>query len=402
MREHRARGYRNVHSHDELLRVSPELFASTADPDVTIESPESPSREQTTDWRAVDRRRGATNGLLAASNDGETLAVAAAALGAVALPSQVSIPGWLLGALIRDAALPAERLNTHDSAERVLFEAVSRVLGERDAGEAWSPSEVLDAVCATVIESKPDEAVASMVERNLDRVRELINVEREFEPFRPTGNALVSAKALILALLRIDLTELLAWPREETGADDITRATAAMYAGRLRGIARESVELRSLALDDVTAECAVRRARGSDESIGAVTFSADQSGTSMSIDDVRVAESLPLTPDPVSIYDSLDAALQPDARVAVARTLGWPVVVQIVLPADADFVRDGRSIRVTSSDIVEIESLVDEESFAARLRAATGDVRRRASDALLSLTTSTSGQPVVEAGGGTT
>ena len=122
----------------------------------------------------------------------------------------------------------------------------------------------------------------------------------------------------------------------------------------------------------------------------------------MSIDDVRVAESLPLTPDPVSIYDSLDAALQPDARVAVARTLGWPVVLQIVLPADADFVRDGRSIRVTSSDIVEIESLVDEESFAARLRAATGEVRRRASDVLLSLTTSTSGRPVVETGGGRT
>ena len=98
--------------------------------------------------------------------------------------------------------------------------------------EAWSPNEVLDAVEARVREADlADDAVDAMV-RNLGRVRSIVNVEVDFEPFRPSARALVSAKALLLVLLRQELDQLLAWSDDETGADDATRIVAAVLAGR--------------------------------------------------------------------------------------------------------------------------------------------------------------------------
>src|SRR6185437_1000463 len=97
-----------------------------------------------------------------------------------------------------------------------------------DVSEAWSPNEVLDAVEARVREADlADDAVDAII-RNLGRVRSIVNVEVDFEPFRQSGRALVSAKALLLVLLRPELDELLAWPEDETGADDATRIVAAV------------------------------------------------------------------------------------------------------------------------------------------------------------------------------
>ena len=39
LREHRARAYKNVHPHDDLLRVSPELFRPEDRSEVSIDSP---------------------------------------------------------------------------------------------------------------------------------------------------------------------------------------------------------------------------------------------------------------------------------------------------------------------------------------------------------------------------
>jgi hypothetical protein len=75
-----------------------------------------------------------------------------------------------------------------------------------------------------------------------------------FTPFcRPGGRGLTGAKALLLILLHEELAELLVRTSAETGADQHTRQLAAVFAGALRGLSRESTYLRSLALDDLTA-----------------------------------------------------------------------------------------------------------------------------------------------------
>ena len=169
-----------------------------------------------------------------------------------------------------DSALP----------DHVGFRAAYEVLGERDVTEAWSPNEVLDAVEARVRKAGLADDAADAMVRNLGRVRSIVNVEVDFEPFRPSARALVSAKALLLVLLRQELDQLLAWSDEETGADDATRIVAAVLAGRLRGLSRESTELRSLELDDLTAAWAVRVASGGSASLGRAQFVANSRGTS--------------------------------------------------------------------------------------------------------------------------
>ena len=76
---------------------------------------------------------------------------------------------------------------------------------------------------------------------------------------------------------------------EETGADDLTRVTAAVLAGRLRGLARESTSLRTIALDDLTAAWAVRLAGGGRVSLGKVQYAANRRGTSLKLDGVEFA-----------------------------------------------------------------------------------------------------------------
>lgn len=379
LREYKARGYSNVHPHDDLLQVTPELFVSDQAVDQPIVAPaDSPA----TDWQRIDRVRGAVNAALAASDSGESLAIAAALLGAGKLTEWVTVPGWLTWDALADPTTLSSTGSDAEAADRLTFQAAYRVLGERDAAEAWSPSEVLDTVVASVIAQRPTAAVGTIIERNLQRVRELVNVEREFEPFRDTGNALVAAKALLLTLLRPDLAQLIEWPAEETGADHLTRVAAAVLAGRLRGLARESVALRSLALDDITGQWAVHIANGADGPIGVVDFVADEAQTSVLVNGCEIRSSYPLIPDPVSLYAALSSEGRERARLALSRLLGWPVVVRVQLPVGADVVEDDGQITITSSEVVQVVSSVDEDDFVARLRATSGQARRAASAAL--------------------
>ncbi|MBW9213234.1 hypothetical protein KV102_00140 [Mumia sp. zg.B53] len=300
LREHRARGYSNVHAHDELLRVTPELFASeTVDTQALIPPKAAPA----VDWRRIDRIRGAVNAAVRAASSGEQLALVAALVGAPKLPAAMTVPPWLAWSEVDDHNARVIRPQPDRAVpDHTVFRAAYEVLGERDVTEAWSPNAVLDAVEARVRKADlADDATDAMI-RNLGRVRSIVNVEVDFEPFRPSARALVSAKALLLVLLRQELDQLLAWSDEETGADDATRVVAAVLAGRLRGLSRESTELRSLELDDLTASWAVHVARGRPALLGKAHFVANSRGTSLQIDGTEVATQSALLPDLLSKY----------------------------------------------------------------------------------------------------
>ena len=381
LREHRARGYSNIHSHDKLLQVTPELFDSeAADPHTFT----PPGAGPVVDWRRIDRIRGAINAAVRSAGSGEQLALAAALVGATKLPAAVSAPTWLEWSEVDDHAAPDARPHP-DSAvpDHVGFRAAYEVLGERDVTDAWSPNAVLDAVEARVREAGLDADAAESMVRNLGRVRSIVNVEVGFEPFRPSARALVSAKALLLVLLRQELDQLLAWSDEETGADEVTRTVAAVLAGRLRGLSRESTELRSLQLDDLTAAWAVRVAGGGSPLVGRVQFVANSRGTSLQIDGAVVATQRALLPDLLSKYQKTADAKKEATRIKVSRAMGWPVEHRVHVPSGASVETGDAFTTIVSSEEVVVTVAVDERAFVRRLVSLTGGERRRAAEAFV-------------------
>jgi hypothetical protein len=376
LREHRARGFKNIHPHDELLKVTPELFSSDAPGEVALTAPAGSCQVS---WRRIDRIRGAINAALASVQSGEQLVVAAAFLGEVKFPPAIVLPEWISWCELDDHGDVAERVSPDlGVSDHVGFRVVYEVLGEQDASEAWSPNAVLDGVATRIQGAGLAAGAADALIQNLQRVRSIVNVEADFEPFRPTARALVSAKALLLVLLRSELEELLAWPEEQTGADDLTRVTAAVLAGRLRGLAREATTLRSLALDDLTAAWAVRVARGEGGVLGKVQFSATTRGTSLTLDGIELSTQDALLPDPVAQYHKVDDVKKESLRIAVSRAVGWPVTHRITVPTDAAKTEDAGVLTILTPGEVQLVVSVDEEDFLSKLGALAGAGKRKA------------------------
>ncbi|WP_193605701.1 hypothetical protein [Nocardioides dongkuii] len=380
LREHRARGYSNVHAHDDLLRVTPELFESEAADPANFKPPNEPAD---IDWRRIDRIRGAVSAAVTAASTGEQLALVAAMIGASKVPAAFGRPPWLGWAELDDHLRPDSR-SRPDSAlpDHLVFRAVYDVLGERDVAEAWSPNDVLDAVEARVRQAALTTDATDAMVRNLSRVRSIVNVEVDFEPFRPSTQALVSAKALLLLLLRQELDQLLAWSDDETGADDATRGVAAVLAGRLRGLSRESTALRSVELDDLTAAWAVRVARGGSTKLGKAQFVANGRGTSLRIDGVEVATRGALLPDLMSKYKKVAEAKKEATRVRVSRAMGWPVEHRIQLPQGALIDSRDTLLSIYTPEEVVLTVAVEEIGFVRRLESLAGGERLKAAGAL--------------------
>lgn len=379
LREHRARGYDNVFPHDDLLQLSPELFASDAQDDVLISAPENGC---STDWLRVDRVRGAVGAALAAADSGESLAAAAGVLGAEKLPEDVSIPPWLTWEVLSGTASAVATKAPADLADSLIFDTSYRILSQHDQSQAWSPSTVLKAVVDEIATNDVDDEARAIIQRNLKHVRQVVDVERDFEPFRNPNSPHVAAKALLMTLLRPDLGQLLEWPSEETGADATTRTVAAVLAGCLRGVARESVALRNAVLDDLTAAWAIRDTNGGNARLGLATFESDRSGTSLLIDGKELQLAPPLVPNPVTLYEALRAEVRALARVSVSRQLRWPVDVHINLPEHSSVAQQESLITITGIDEVSMEPSVEEGEFLKRLRGLGGRARARANEAL--------------------
>ena len=99
-------------------------------------------------------------------------------LGAANLPREGVHPPWLTWSALAGDASSRRSESDAELADRLIFQAAYHVLGERDQAESWSPSEVLEAVAAAIATAKPNDEVSAIIDRNIRRVRELINVER--------------------------------------------------------------------------------------------------------------------------------------------------------------------------------------------------------------------------------
>lgn len=168
------------------------------------------------------------------------------------------LPPWLL--LSADGPLPATDL------EGRLFVAALRVLSKTDPRERWRALEVLDGVAREAHQTKLSEALATELDRNIEPVRGIVSLQRDFRPLN-TGKGLVVAKALLMVLLRPDPAKLLGWEQSASGADDSVIMTAAFLAGALWGHKRLPTDLRSPELDRSLAERAAARLGGPDAAL---------------------------------------------------------------------------------------------------------------------------------------
>ncbi|OBB67102.1 hypothetical protein A6B34_20650 [Mycolicibacterium monacense] len=359
-RELLARSYKNIHVYDDLIQITPQLFAG----DTETGAPAPPGPASSVDWQLIDRVRGAVSAAISAAESGEQLALVARCLGAAVSDGVAddTVP-WLNLSVLNDFDRAAANTANRDFAtsDSLLFKVVYGVLARMDASTAWSPRAFLDAV-AQAVKSGSAAPSSGEIAQNLNRVRQIIDVEAEFKPF-PARGGLVSAKAMLLFSLRLDLAQLLSWPTAETGADDGTRVVAAIFAGRLRGLSREDTKLRSRDFDDITARWAVGVAARDDPPLGDVAFIAQNDRTELLVGGVVVRRAEALLPDPAKIYRSVERAEQKAVRVKVAKIMNWPVTTVIRIGGDYETREFESGAEIETSGTFEWAQDVDESDF---------------------------------------
>ena len=151
----------------------------------------------------------------------------------------------------------ADRELRNLGADGLLFAAAAKVLARTDKSRSWRRLEILDAIETLLRLEDPTNEDAVELKRNLNPIRGILSNERDFKPFSDKG--LISAKALLMVLLRPDVERLLEWPSEESGADDAVRIAACALAGLLRGRKRMPLTLRPDRLDSYLTSLIVAR-----------------------------------------------------------------------------------------------------------------------------------------------
>lgn len=377
LREHLARAYANIHRHDDLLRVSPELFVG-GNRDVSWpEVGDSTATASTVDWNRLDRARGALNGLRAASRTpdaisrlGELLNSARASAPASArAPAEVGGAEWLKAVRTMLALHPAgepppsKRRRGAPKPDDLLFAAALEVFVGVDVQEAWSPRTLVGAIAEKASEGATARA-QGVIAKNMGHVRAVIAGERDFSPFKATGTGLATAKALLLVLLREDLKSLLDWSVEETNADSAVMQTAAALAGALRGLSRENVELRLSVFDDLTMAMAV------EEPVSSVNVVEEGDEVVLNLGTVPLARATRPRPGAQEMIASLDGDLRLRAVRIVCESMGWQDVLVTTVKWTGDVtitMRDGKCVMSGNADSVKTEIL--EERLSAHLAA---------------------------------
>lgn len=369
LREHRARPYNNIYPHDDLLRVTPELFAAEVDR-TTWSTSREPVPEQ--DWFRIDRLRGAVNSMRASASSPRTLEAVARVLGAdeTTAAAKTATP-WLDGLLD-----PTSQKGK--GAEDILFSAVMTVLMRTDTQEDWSPRSVLDEVQKQALEKAPKRAAATL-QKNIEHARTVLIGEKEFTPYKSGSTGLTTAKALLLVLLRENLESLLNWSPIETGADDITMQTAAVYAGALRGLLREDTALRDKDFDDLTAEWAALGQVALQHAT--VTFETNENRSVLAVNGDVVRDIPAPPPSPSVLLQKLPADDLEPARLELAKQLEWSDLISTKAVWNGPITVQSRGGKtVVTGSLAGTEENIDVEKFNERL-----DTEPGARDAVLKL-----------------
>jgi hypothetical protein len=350
LKDHEARGYDNVPvPPDGFLRVSTEVFSggpvTMADVETAVSSaPPAPA----VDWRTIDQVRGAASALVQAAAHGVPVEATAEALAGGC--------SWSLRQALQPgvAVTPIGDLSADDA----LGLAVHMALGETDPQQSWSPRKFLSRLVKATGGLSPE--VTKDIESNLTALRLIVAGEKEFEGFKGGARGLVTAKALLLVLLRPELGRLLDWPRSETRADDETVQLAAAWVGRLRGLTVEGVQFRRPVVDAATAAWACRVAVTGPVALSLPVQVERADGAERLLLDGSVVVEQSARPDAVETWDALAAEERDRLAEALSDALGVQgrtTVVVIEGPFHLEPTDTG--VRLVASGPVAVERRVD-------------------------------------------
>lgn len=322
LRDHQSRPLGNVPA-TPPLHASPELFGAAGAELV----PRTEASPVPTDWASVDRARGAVAGMTAVARTHGITARSFASF----VERHAAVVGALTGVTRAGSAAP--------DPDDGLALGVLEVLSESDPASDWSPRRLVKSLMS-------DNADRPDVARNLEAVRQIVSGERDFSPFRSgdTGG-LISAKALLMVLLRPRLDSLLAWDREDTNADDGTLLLSGALAGWMTGVTRLPAEMRDVRLDDATAAWACQF--GVEPIPPDVFVVAEQDSTSS---------------------DRPDLSTLTGREVGVATRLGVRVLSRVEVDAAAELVVEDGHLVITTSGPIRMSRHVDKQELLAALR----------------------------------
>jgi hypothetical protein len=152
-------------------------------------------------------------------------------------------PLWFLRGLegMAHEAQPARDIETR------MFAAALAVFSNTRREARWRPLEVVSAI-EVRLSGQSMSLESDDLAKSLESIRAILRNDREFRPFKP-GKGLSAAKALLMALLRPDITRLLSWSREQSGADDASWSAAATLVGALGGFRTLPTRIRHRGMD---------------------------------------------------------------------------------------------------------------------------------------------------------
>lgn len=361
LQEFAARSEANVHAVDHLLNASPELFESAIELDLMGADHEPPALE----WEKVDRIRGAVSACIRAASTGEKLAVAAAALGARLSIDYPVVSEWTLWELVS----PNDEGRDRSSNGSAMCEIASLLI-DRDAGAEWRPEELLRELAAS--------EVTFAGSGDLNAVARILAAEVDFSGVDSSGIESDAMRSLVMVLLRHRLIDQLDWLDTESRATERVAVGAAILAGLLRGLRREDAALRDAALDDLTAEWAVRHARDSSASLGEVEFEVTEGGCVLRIDQIEVGSSPPMLRDPAGLVSELSGPSAALVKVELGRLLGASVTTTVVIEGEIEeSVQSPGGRTFTTTGRVSVSEAVDEDVLLAAVSDTEGHRRRK-------------------------
>ena len=286
--------------------------------------------------------------------------------------SQPVLPGYFSAAL-------ADRRPENPGPDGMLFAAAVNVLSGMDRTSSWRPIEVVQGVESTLEEMNPSAEDAAEFRQSLKAIRGILNNERDFKPFSDKG--LISAKALLMVLLRPDVDRLLDWPSDESGADDTVQIAACALAGLLRGRKRMPLTLRPDGLDAYLTSLIVWDLADdglSDvriEDSGEATVDEDDNSVWISVGGTEIVRREKPPPALAEVFAGADfgeSAVR-EAAIGICRELEWPDCFSLVVRG-TDFAVKGidqsDDPRIVFPGTAQVSKELDVPRFMERVQSA--------------------------------
>jgi hypothetical protein len=250
--EFEVRSYSNMPSPRKLYKVSPELTGTTInDPGILQEIRDLPplSRPTPADFSLLDRISGAVSLCISHSLTGndQTKQLINLIDPPKKQKSADKLPAWF--SLGLNPKSPEEIAGLTDINELV-FASTLTVLHGYNLKTVGQKPKILEEIKQLIYSQQSiGEEHKATLEKSFIKIQRLLQLQDEFEPFKPSPTGYDAIRGLLLFLMRPQHKELLSWSMTETNASQPAMLTALAYSGTVIGRKGLEMEYRTADMD---------------------------------------------------------------------------------------------------------------------------------------------------------